>query len=42
MYWVDRLTQHQVAEVAGVRRTTVADAAKKYKTLFDNRRDLEG
>ncbi|MBL7542631.1 MAG: hypothetical protein JNL11_02395 [Bdellovibrionaceae bacterium] len=42
LYWVDGLTQRQVAEKVGVRRITVADAAKKYKTIFENRRDHEG
>jgi len=31
LYWVNGLTQHQVAERVGVRRATVADAAKKFK-----------
>jgi hypothetical protein len=42
LYWVDGLTQRQVAERASVRRATVADAAKKFKTLFENQRDQEG
>ena len=41
-YWVDGLTQRQVAERVSVRRATVADAAKKFKTLFENQRDQEG
>lgn len=32
--WVQGLKQRQVAEITGVRRTTIAAAVKKYKSLF--------
>ena len=31
LYWVEGLTQRQISELIGVRRTTVSVAAKKFK-----------
>jgi predicted DNA-binding protein (UPF0251 family) len=34
LYWVQGMTQRQVAKNMGVRRATVAMATKKYKSLY--------
>ena len=31
LYWVDGLTQRQIADFVGVRRATVSEAARKFK-----------
>lgn len=31
LYWVEGLTQRQIADFVGVRRATVSEAAKKFK-----------
>ncbi len=36
LYWVQGLTQRQVADLTGVRRTRIGAAAKKFKSLFEN------
>lgn len=37
LYWVQGLTQRQIADITGVRRTTIAVAAKIFKSLFEDR-----
>lgn len=34
LYWVDGLTQRQIAEMVGIRRKKIGESARKYKNSF--------